>query len=100
MEDYKYCIETTAKKALTTKRVAQLLEDYVAKRAKPDVMDSEREPINDEGPVYKVVGSTLMALAMNSTKDVVLHIYSGSDDKWEDDSYAFVTVYPHSTLTF
>ncbi|GBG41723.1 hypothetical protein CBR_g74886 [Chara braunii] len=65
-DDYRYCVETNPMEKLTVSRLRKLCDGFLSRTATPDHVVSEPIPIANVGPVFKVVGKTLMSTRLHS----------------------------------
>lgn len=88
-EEYRYCVEASLEKPLTSGRITRLVQGFLSQDRNvihnPDKLRSEPIPKENYGPVYDVVGDNLLQIVLDPKKDVVIHFYSPMDEKWDYD---------------
>jgi hypothetical protein len=89
VNEYMYCATPDRDSNLTVTRLEKLVAGYLEQSLKPDKVKSEKVPDakKNRGPVYKVVSDNLMETVLDAERDVVLHVYSKTDEKWEDTAF-------------
>jgi len=89
VNEYMYCATPDRDSNLTVSRLEKLVAGYLEQSLKPDKVKSERVPDakQNRGPVYKVVSDNLIETVLDAERDVVLHVYSKTDEKWEDTAF-------------